>query len=67
MDVNEAKGIMESHGVIEVVHHSSPVWLEKIIDDQIVLVDYLGTNRKAEVPLVELAVSQDDNDFREIR
>lgn len=57
MDINKAKEIIESYGVIEVVHHFSPVWLEKIIDDQMVLVNYMGTNKKAEVPLIELEAS----------
>ncbi|OPZ93765.1 MAG: acid-soluble spore protein H [Firmicutes bacterium ADurb.Bin419] len=50
MDSNRAKRIMESNGVIEVLYQGSPVWIENVLDNNIVEVSNIQTNDKKEVP-----------------
>lgn len=50
MDSNRAKKIMESDGVIEVLYQGSPVWIENVLDNNIVQVSNIKTNDKKEVP-----------------
>jgi H-type small acid-soluble spore protein len=54
MDSEHAKDIIESHGVIEVKYHNSPVWIEQVKDDQTAEVTVLDTNERMEVPVSEL-------------
>lgn len=58
MDIGKAKQILESHGVIEVLHDGSPVWIENIIDGDKALVSYIDTKKRIELPLEELVEVQ---------
>ena len=53
MDSKRAIQIMESHGVIEVTHQGSPVWLESV-KGHLAEVTYIKTGKSADVPLNEL-------------
>lgn len=53
VDTRRAQEIVESLGVIEVLHKSAPVWIEQL-DGQQADVRYLETNRRAQVPVIEL-------------
>ncbi len=54
MNSERVKEIIESHGVIAVNFHDSPVWLEQINDDQNVEITTLDTNQRMEVPIDQL-------------
>lgn len=54
MDSERAKQIIESHGVIAVNYHDSPVWIEQIKDTQNAEVTTLDTNQRMEVPMEKL-------------
>ena len=54
MNSERIKQIIESHGVIAVNYHDSPVWLEQITDEQTVEVTTLDTNQRLEVPVDQL-------------
>lgn len=62
MDSSRAKKIMESDGVIEVLYHGSPVWIENVLENNIVQVSNIQTSDKKEVPaylLVEKELPRD--------
>ena len=54
MDLERARSIVESHGVIEVKYHGAPVWIENINDGCTVQVSFLDTKERAEVPVEQL-------------
>lgn len=54
MNSEHAKNILESHGVIEVKYHNSPVWIEQVKDDEMAEVTRLDTNERMEIPVSEL-------------
>jgi H-type small acid-soluble spore protein len=54
VDIRRAKEIVESHGVIEVLHHNSPVWIEDINDSNLIQISYLDTKKRCEVPVEQL-------------
>jgi H-type small acid-soluble spore protein len=54
VDSIRAKQIIESHGVIAVNYHNSPVWIEQIKDQDKVEVTTLDTNQRMEVPMEQL-------------
>jgi small acid-soluble spore protein H (minor) len=54
MDVERARQIIESDGVIEVLYQGSPVWIEKILDNNQAQVSDIKTNKVNEVPLYML-------------
>jgi small acid-soluble spore protein H (minor) len=54
VDIRRAKEIVESHGVIDVLHQNSPVWIEDINDGNLVQVSYLDTKERTSVPVSEL-------------
>ncbi|MGE5583881.1 MAG: H-type small acid-soluble spore protein [Bacillota bacterium] len=54
MDSKRAKQILESHGVIEVKYHDSPVWIEQIKDESSAEVTDLNTNRRMDVSIDQL-------------
>lgn len=51
MDVNRAKQIMQSKDSIQVLHRGSPVWIDKVMDDNTAEVTYFESNRKETVPV----------------
>ncbi len=55
MNSQRAKQIIESHGVIEVKYHDSPVWIEQVLpaENEAEVTD-LDTNERMNVPLKEL-------------
>lgn len=57
MDSQRAKQIIESHGVIAVNYHDSPIWIEQIKDNENAEVTTLDTNQRIEVPMDELVES----------
>jgi small acid-soluble spore protein H (minor) len=54
LNSERVKQIIESHGVIAVNYHESPVWIEQITDEQNAEVTTLDTNQRMEVPIDEL-------------
>jgi H-type small acid-soluble spore protein len=54
LDIERAKQIIESHGVIAVNYHDSPVWIEQIKNNQDVEVTTLDTNQRIEVLIDQL-------------
>jgi small acid-soluble spore protein H (minor) len=50
LNIDRARQIVESQGVIEVTYDGSPVWIENIRNDN-AEVTYLGTRRREEVPI----------------
>lgn len=59
MDPEKAQQIVESLGVIEVLHNGSPVWIENL-DGGEAEVRYLETGEIVQVPVSEL-VEGDSN------
>ncbi len=57
MDKKRAEEIIDSLGVIEVIHGSSPVWLNNL-DGDMANIEYLDRCDKARVPLAELYESK---------
>jgi H-type small acid-soluble spore protein len=57
VDSKRAKQIIESHGVIAVNYHNSPVWIEQIKDQDKAEVTTLDTNQRMEVPMEQLIES----------
>lgn len=53
MRLNRALEIFNSLGVIEVLHHDSPIWIEQI-KDEVAEIRYLETEARIQVPLGEL-------------
>jgi len=53
LDSKRAQEIMESTGVIEVLHQDRPVWLEKL-DGDMVNILYLDSQKHSLVPVNEL-------------
>lgn len=54
LDIKRAKEIVESHGVIEVVYHGAPVWIENINDGSTIQVSFLDSRERTEVPVEQL-------------
>ena len=54
LDSKRAKEILESHGVIEVQYHHSPVWIEQLKDANQAAVTDLKTNQTMDVSLDQL-------------
>ena len=54
MRSDRAKEIIESHGVIAVNYHDSPVWIEQIKDTENAEVTTLDTNQRMDVPMEQL-------------
>lgn len=54
MDLDRARAIVESHGVIAVKYHGAPIWIENINDGSTVQVSFLDTKERAEVPVEQL-------------
>lgn len=53
MDNKRAKEIVESLGVIEVLHNGDPVWIENINGNE-AKVTYIEDDRTADVPINQL-------------
>ncbi len=53
MRLNRAQEIFNSLGVIEVLHHDSPIWIEQI-KDEVAMIRYLNTEERIQVPVGEL-------------
>lgn len=51
LDVTRAKEIVQSVGSIQVLHRGSPVWIEKIMENNTAEVSYPGQDRKEIVPV----------------
>lgn len=58
MDKVRAQEILDSLGVIQVVHQQSPVWINSI-EGEVVLIEYLDNSVKARVPVNELNESNE--------
>ena len=54
MNYQRIQQIIESHGVISVSYHDSPVWIEQLRDDQNAEITTLNTNQRMEVPIEQL-------------
>ncbi len=57
MDRSRAEEIMDSLGVIEVIHGSSPVWIDGL-DGDMASIEYLDRSVKTRVSLAELYESE---------
>ncbi len=53
MNIERAQEIFDSLGVIEVLHHGAPVWIEEVANDQ-ATVKYLDTHERTRVPVADL-------------
>ncbi len=53
MDKLRAQEILDSLGVIQVVHQQSPVWINSI-EGEVAFIEYLDSSVKAQVPVNEL-------------
>jgi H-type small acid-soluble spore protein len=53
LDVEKAQEIFDSLGVIEVLHHGAPVWIEEVAND-LATVKYLDTHERIRVPVADL-------------
>lgn len=53
MDTDRAREILNSKGVIEVVHNGQPVWIEGIRGSNADVM-YIETKKRTEVPLSRL-------------
>lgn len=58
MDTIRARQIMQSGDAVQVLHRGSPVWIEKVMDNNTAEITYLGTekNDRREVVPVYLLV-----------
>jgi small acid-soluble spore protein H (minor) len=54
MDIERARQIVESDGVIEVLYQGSPVWIDKILSSNQAQVSDIKTNEVNEVPIYML-------------
>lgn len=54
MDANRAQQIIESDQVIEVLHQGSPVWIEKVMNNNMAHVSFIQTKEEKEVPVYML-------------
>jgi len=54
MDIERARQIVESDGVIEVLYQGSPVWIDKILSNNQAQVSDIKTNEVNEVPIYML-------------
>ncbi|NJD02706.1 MAG: small, acid-soluble spore protein, H family [Ruminiclostridium sp.] len=54
LDANRARMIMKSSDSIKVFHEGSPVWIEKVIDDNSAEITFFGNNKKEIIPLRQL-------------
>jgi H-type small acid-soluble spore protein len=66
VEPHRAKEIVNSLGVIEVLHRDAPVWIERIDRDR-VEVQYLGTGDRAEVSVYELVEHTDPTALNRFR
>lgn len=53
MDADRAREILNSKGVIEVVHNGAPVWIEGLRGSNADVM-YIETKKRTEVPLEKL-------------
>ena len=54
MDANRARMIMKSPDSIQVFHEGSPVWIEKVIDNNSAEITFLEKSKKEIIPLKQL-------------
>ena len=54
MNTERAQEIFDSLGVIEVLHHGAPVWIEEVAND-LATVKNLDTQERIRVPVADLA------------
>ncbi len=59
MEIERAKAIYDSYGVVEVLHKGSSVWIESINGEN-AAVKYLESGNRSEVPVKQL-VETDQN------
>jgi len=63
MDAARAQQIIESDQVIEVLHEGSPVWIEKVMDNNMAHVSYIHTKEEKDVPLYMLVEKELPKNF----
>lgn len=54
MDANRARMILESPDSVQVMHENSPVWIEKVLDNNSAEIRFLNNNKKEIIPLRQL-------------
>ena len=54
MDANRAKTIIQSSESIQVMHEGSPVWIEKVLDNNSAEITFLENHKKEIIPLNQL-------------
>lgn len=54
MDASRARMIIQSPDSIQVMHEGSPVWIEKVIDDNSAEITFFGKGKKEIIPLRQL-------------
>ncbi|HOM03777.1 MAG TPA: H-type small acid-soluble spore protein [Acetivibrio sp.] len=54
MDAVRAQQILKSDQIVEVLHEGAPVWIEKVMDNNMAHVSYIKTKEEKDVPLYML-------------
>jgi small acid-soluble spore protein H (minor) len=54
MDSRRAKQIMQSTDSVQVLHDGSPVWIEKVMDNNTAEITYFESKKKEVVPVYML-------------
>ena len=58
MDAYRARTILNSPDSIQVMHENSPVWIEKVVNDNAAEIRFLNNNKKEIIPLDQLIESK---------
>ena len=51
LDVTRARQIVQSSDSIQVLHQGSPIWIEKVMENNTAEISYPGESRKEIVPV----------------
>lgn len=54
MDITRARQILQSKDSVQVLHQGSPVWIERVMENNTAEISYFSDNRKDTVPVYML-------------
>lgn len=54
MDVNRVRQILSARESIQVLHNGSPVWIERVLENNTAEITYFNNDRKEVVPVYML-------------
>ncbi len=57
MDVTRARQILQSGDSVQVLHRGSPIWIERVLENNTAEISYPGNGRKEIVPVYLLVES----------